>query len=157
MQTFGKTLSESGLTPKEWVIGLWKGTVTKEDRIQDLLEYDELSREEIEKELKSYGEKKTYYIEITKDYLRYKFPSPLQDAQGRKIKVCNDISIKHSYTIKEGAYNGYDICIGDKKIVSFGKYNDGIVFSTTDGYAIYGVTLHRVTEFGNIDDDSMEK
>lgn len=147
MEASGKTLSESNLTPKEWTIGLWKGVVTKEDRMQELLEYDEVSEEDIEKLLKSYGEKKTYYLEITKDYLRYKFPCALRDDQGNKIEPCNDISIKHSYTIKENAYNGYNIYAGDKSIATFGKYQKEIFLTVTDEFSTYGVALHRVTDF----------
>lgn len=147
-----QTLENSGLPIEEWVLGLWKGIVTKEDRVEEISEFG-LSQEEIEEQLKSYGEKKMYYLEITKDYLRYKFPCPLTDGQGNTIKTCNDISIQHKYTINEDDLYDYSICVGANEIAHIGKYNNGIYLTICDEISIYSVMLQRVTDLGEIDDD----
>lgn len=146
-----KSLSESGLTPEDWVVGLWKAIVTKEDRVESISEYG-LSQDEIDELLKSYGEEKTYYLEITKDYLRYQFPYSLIDDKE------NTFSTQHSYRIKEseGSWIGYyDICVDDKVMAHIGKYNKGILLSIDDGIECYDVALQRVTDLGVIEDGSV--
>lgn len=146
-----KTLNKSGLAVEEWVLGLWKAEVTKMDRKEELESYDEYTQKELDDILKSYGEKKTFYLEITKDYIKYKFPLPLH-SNGDKLETCNDFSIQHSYTIKENQYNGYEIFVGEVPLASISKFNTEL-YLTVSHISLFSVALHRVNDLGTIEED----
>ena len=153
-----KTLEESDLTVEEWALGLWKAEVTKMDRQRDLSdEGSGYSQEEIEGMLKSYGEKKTFYLEITKDYLKYKFPLPVINKDGKEQKTCNDFSIQHSYTIEENEWNGYDIVAGGIRLAGISKSSSVLYLTVSDSFSIFSVQLYRVNDLGAIEEDASTK
>lgn len=129
-----RTLEDSGLPIEEWVQGCWKAVVTKEERYNEVKDY-KLSADKIEEYLKYYGEKRTFYIKITEDYLQYQFPED-----------DNEFDTRHPYTIDEGFVDG--IYVGDELLANI--YNNTLHIEISDKFDRngYHIELSRVADLG---------